>query len=157
MTDATKLEVSITAHEEYRANPYPDSKGLWTFGIGRCLETNPLTTGEWKYLLDGGHLALSLSRAGADWLMQQQIQATRGQCARMLDFWPKLNEVRQDVLVEMAFQMSLGKVLAFHDMLQAIRDERWAAAKEAGLDSKWAKVDSPGRAKELMDRFERGA
>jgi lysozyme len=151
------LETSITNHEEYRAKPYLDTKKLWTFGIGRCLETNPLTTGEWKYLLDHGHLALSLSRPGADWLMEQQIVATRGQCARMLDFWPKLNEVRQDVIVEMAFQMSLQKVLAFHDLLQAIRDERWTAAKEAGLDSKWAKADSPKRAKELMDRFERGA
>lgn len=150
------LETSVLEHEDYKANPYPDSKGLWTFAIGRCLETNPLTAGEWKYLLDNGYLALSITEPGAQWLMEQQIQSIRGQCSRMLDFWGWLDDVRRDVLVEMAYQMDLRKVVGFRDMLDAIRERRWTAAKEAGLASKWATVDSPARAKELMNILERG-
>lgn len=150
------LESSILEHEDYKANPYLDSKKLWTFAIGRCLETNPLTGGEWKYLLDNRHLTLAITEDGAQWLMEQQIQSTRGQCARMLDFWGWLDDVRRDVLVEMAFQMSIQRLVGFHDMLDAIRAKRWTAAKEAGLASKWATVDSPARAKELMNILERG-
>jgi lysozyme len=150
------LETSILEHEDYEEHAYKDSKGLWTFAIGRCLETNPLTTGEWKYLLDNGHLAISITEAGAEWLMEQSIQAIRGQCMRMFDFWPALSDARRDVLVEMAYQMSIQRLLGFHDMLEAIRLGQFKRAADAGRDSKWAREDSPKRAEELMTILERG-
>lgn len=150
------LETSILEHEDYKEHAYKDSKGLWTFAIGRCLESNPLTGVEWKYLLDNGHLALSITEGGAEWLMEQQVQAIRAQCSRMFDFWTEINDARRDVLVEMAFQMSIQRLVGFHDMLEAIRKEQWASAAQAGLSSKWATIDSPRRAKELMNILERG-
>jgi lysozyme len=151
------LETSVEIHEAYREHLYQDSKGLWTFAIGRCVETNPLTSGEWKYLADNGHIAVSITHDGAVWLMESQLQSIRGQCARIFDFWPQLNDVRRDVIVEMAYQMSIQRVLAFRDMLAAIRAEQWKAAADAGRDSKWAREDSPKRAEELMTILERGA
>lgn len=150
------VESSTEQHEGYREHPYRDTKGLWTAGIGRCLETNPLTSGEWKYLLDSGQLALSITHDGAVWLMESQLQAIRGQCQRIFDFWADLDDARRDVLVEMCFQMSITKVLGFHDMLAAIRGKRWTAAAQAGMDSDWARKDSPQRAKELMTILEWG-
>lgn len=150
------LETSILEHEDYREHPYKDSKGLWSGAIGRCFETNPLTGGEWKYLLDNGHLALSITEAGATWLMEQQIIAIRGQCMRMFDFWPDLNDVRRDVIVELCYQMNITGVLRFSKMLEAIRANNFKQAALEGLNSKWATVDSPARARELMKRLETG-
>jgi len=150
------LESSILEHEDYREHPYKDSKGLWTFAIGRCLETHPLTGGEWKYLLDKGWLKVQITEEGGQWLMEQDVVVIRGQCARMFDFWPNLNDARRDVLVEMAFQMSIQRLVGFKDMMAAIRAGQWKTAAQAGLDSKWAREDSPGRAQELMTILERG-
>jgi lysozyme len=151
------LETSVEIHEAYREHLYQDSKGLWTFAIGRCVETNPLTSGEWKYLADNGHIAVSITHDGAVWLMESQLQSIRGQCMRMFDFWPALSDARRDVLVEMAYQMSIQRLLGFHDMLEAIRLGQFKRAADAGRDSKWAREDSPKRAEELMTILERGA
>lgn len=174
MTDFARLETSTIDHEAFVDHPYPDSKKLWTFAIGRCLETNPLTAEEWRYLLDHRDLTVSISYAGATWLMRRGHAACELDCKRAFaDFWLKLNDARQNILVEMVYQMSIDKVRGtpnirgFKDMLAAIRravaepdpekaKTHWAAVEAAGLDSKWAKEDSPGRARKMMQQMRCG-
>ena len=46
MSDLARLLAATRQDEGYRGQPYKDSRGLWTFANGRCLETHPLTGAE---------------------------------------------------------------------------------------------------------------
>lgn len=163
MSDRQKLLAEITIDEDYRGFPYRDSEKLWTFGKGRCLETHPLTGPEWKQLLDSNWLAVSISVAGSDWLVQTELDAVERQLARdYASFWSQLSDARQNALIEMAYQMGVDHEEAFHDMIGHIRqavasgsDLDWTLAKEAGLASAWAR-ETPARANKVMTELETG-
>ena len=57
----------------------------------------------------------------------------------------------QEVVLNMCFQMGVNGVSRFKKMIRAMKNEKWADAANAMLDSKWARSDSPNRAKELSD------
>lgn len=145
---------SVSAHEGFRATPYKDTEQLWTFAKGRCLETNPLSPAEWKYLLDNNMLALSISLEGANWLMLRQLDATEEDCARMFDFWDELDEVRREALVEMGYQLG-PRLFGFKRMLAAIRRQDWGSVKTEAMDSRWAK-QTPKRAEKLSNQLSTG-
>lgn len=163
MSDRARLAAAIALQEGFRPNPYKDTRGLWTFGIGRCLETRPLTGAEWKQLLDGGELAVVIGRAGADELTAGPLEQIETDLAKAYDFWPRLNDARQNALIEMAYQLGEAKEEAFHNMIAAVRraidsdaPADWEAAEAAGLDSEWAR-ETPGRAQQVMKQLRTGA
>lgn len=150
MTDETRLEQSIDAHEGFNPAPYLDTENRWSTGIGLCLETRPLTGAEWKFLLDGKLITFSITRAGANWLVERDMAVVEHQLAHdYQDFWAFLNAPRQNALVEWAFQLGVAKEEAFHVAITAVREARWADAEAAMLDSEWAKIQTPGRATKL--------
>lgn len=155
MSDQRSLFASVSAHEGFEAHPYKDTRNLWTFGKGHCLETNPLSGADWRYLLENGHLAAAITQAGADWLMQKELDDVEAQCARMFDFWPKLSAARQNALIEMTYQMGMPKLCGFHKMLAAIEAGDWQTAHDEALDSDWAK-QTPARARELAELLRSG-
>lgn len=156
MTDAARLDASVTAHESFRAAPYKDTRGLYTVGKGRCVETHPLSADEWRQLLANGWLTVSISEPGADWLMQRELRAVEAQLAKdYAVFWPGLNDARANALIEMAYQMGAEKEEAFHEMIRAVNDGRWADAEAAGLNSLWAK-ETHTRAVEIMHQLRTG-
>tara|TARA_Y100001963_G_scaffold73661_1_gene102449 strand:+ start:571 stop:1011 length:441 start_codon:yes stop_codon:yes gene_type:complete len=57
----------------------------------------------------------------------------------------------QEVLLNMCYQMGVHGVSKFKKMIRAMKKEDWATASNEMLDSKWARSDSPHRAKELSD------
>jgi lysozyme len=152
---SSNLVDSVSAHEGFRATPYKDTEQLWTVAKGRCLETNPLSPAEWKYLLDNKLITLSVTLAGADWLMLRQIDATEKECARVFDFWPGLDEVRREALVEMGYQMGIERLLGFRRMLGAIRRQDWGSVRTEALDSRWAR-QTPKRAEHLANQLSTG-
>ena len=149
------LRESLILHEDIRGVPYPDPLGLWTVGVGRCLERNPLTGPEWKALLDRRLISFALSNAGSMLLLDNDLLAAQQLGTRSFEFWPRLDEMRRDVLIEMVFQMGIAGVLQFRTMLSAVSRGDWAAAAAAGLDSLWAK-QTPARASALMRQLEGG-
>lgn len=151
MTDVRRLLDSTTAHEGYKIAAYKDPKGLWTFGIGRCLETHPLTTAEWKYLLDNGLIGVSISRQGAEWMEANELKACEDSLRKAFRWFDQIGDVRQNALIEMSYQLGFEHFLGFHDLQIAIDHSDWAAVSAAALDSKWAKVDSPERAKAIAN------
>lgn len=146
---------SIEKHEGFRAAPYPDSKGLWTVGIGRCLETNPLAGSEWAYLLSTGLASFKITKAGADWLVERQVNEILRLLHKSFVWFEILSPVRKDILVEMCYQIGSG-FFEFDDMFAALKKHDYASAAKHGLNSKWAKKDSPSRAREMMKRLESG-
>lgn len=151
-----RLYESIGAHEGTRSKPYLDSKGLWTVGRGTCLETNPLTGQQWKYLLDNALIDVTLSADGMDYLVSAKVQEVTQALERGLASWHSINDVRQNCLIEMGYQISGYGCLSFPKMRAAIERGDWKEAAKQGLDSKWAKIDSPNRAREMMRILENG-
>jgi lysozyme len=72
-----------------------------------------------------------------------------------LAFWPKLNDTRQRVLCEMAFQMGFGGLSLFRKMLAAIEAEDFSTAADEMLSSLWAR-QTPGRAEQLARMMRTG-
>lgn len=165
MSDMKRLSDQVRKDEAFMASPYQDTEKLWTFAEGRCLETHPLTGEEWKYLLDRQLLCVVISPVGSDWLKIQELLAIERQLTRdYSDFWSKLNDARQNALIEMAYQMGVVKEEAFHDMITAIRaaiivDQitlgNWDLVERAGLASRWAQ-QTPNRARLIMRQLATG-
>lgn len=141
--------------ESYRASPYKDSRGLWTFATGRCLETNPLTGPEWKQLLDASELAVSIAKAGADRLLESAVLEIRLWCARTFQWWPTLDAVRQDVIAEMVYNLGSARFMEFRDFLAAVARSDWERAVAEMWDSIWSHQvdDGPGGKYGRVDRL----
>jgi len=73
---------------------------------------------------------------------------------QLLHSWRTLSSVRQDVLVQMVYQLGLGGVTNFRKMLQNLNDGQFEAAAAEMLDSRW-RQQTPLRAACLASRMER--
>jgi lysozyme len=82
--------------------------------------------------------------------------ADREQALRLsLPWFDSLDEPRQAVLVNMAFQLGVVGLLQFKDTLSRVREGNYAGAAAAMLQSKWA-LQTPERAKRLAIQMETG-
>lgn len=131
------LLADLERDEAFDPEPYKDTLGIWSLGIGRNLEANPLTGTEWKQLLDAGEILLTLNHQGARRLLKTGAQDTYTQCAVTFKWWGGLDEVRRDTIANLCFNIGLTRLVAFRKMLDAmnVRDYERAAAELQ--DSRW--------------------
>lgn len=116
----SKLKAMLIRHEDLRLKPYLCSKGKITIGVGRNLEARGITTEEAMFLLEN-----DIKRATA--------------AAATFAWFPKLDEVRKDVIVSMVFNLGLTGFCEFKQLISAIENSFWMVAKTEMLDSRWAK------------------
>jgi len=116
------LAERIKRHEGLRLKPYKCSAGHLTIGYGHNLEE-----GISKWIAEE-ILREDINKAYRDyWLfIPQSVQM-------------KLNKKREEVLVEMIFNMGINKVLGFKKMLKALAEGNFNKAADEMLDSKWAR------------------
>jgi hypothetical protein len=62
----------------------------------------------------------------------------------------------QEVLMNMRFQLGPGGFRSFKKFIAAVKGWDFVLAQKEGLDSKWARHDSPERANELMEVLRHG-
>jgi lysozyme len=128
--------------EGVRQVAYQDSLGLWTIGVGR--------------LIDGRKVGAGLRMKEIEQMLANDI-ADREQALRLsLPWFDSLDEVRQAVLVNMAFQLGVVGLMQFKDTLNRVREGDYAGAAAAMLQSKWAS-QTPERAKRVSKQMETGA
>ena len=136
MRDLNNLKEMIAKHEGYEPRVYKCTNGYDTIGYGFAIKD------------------LFMDKEIADLILDKKI---RGLLARIEgdDDWDSWffdkPEIIQDVLVNMIFQMGFSGVKKFKKTIQYIKDDNFLMASEEMLDSKWAKSDSPNRAKELSE------
>lgn len=154
MSDPERLATAIDLHEGDEPAPYPDSRGLWSVGKGRCLETHPFTGPEWKRLLDERWISVLLAEAGMNWLRDMELADVEAHLSQAFSWWRNLNDARQNALIEMSYQMGLQKLLGFQKMLAAITKADWDEVCAQAMNSDWAR-QTPSRAamvaKQLRD------
>lgn len=67
-----------------------------------------------------------------------------------------LSDARQEVLVEMAFQLGGPRLNGFRKLRAALESGHWVQAEAEMLDSIWARDQTPRRARELAARMLEG-
>ena len=136
------LTTDLEREEGCRLVAYRDTRNVLTIGYGH---TGPDV-----------HEGLQWTQQDADEQLDHDVDHTCGQMDVVMPWWRSLDDVRANVLVKMAFQLGIGGLLQFRQMLAHVRAEEWDLARAAGLDSHWARSDSPARAKREMDELETG-
>jgi lysozyme len=119
---------------------YQDSLGFWTIGVGRLIDQRK-----------GGLLYPD----EIEYLLANDVKRKTDGLIAALPWFHLLDERRQAVLIQMAFQMGLKGLLAFSTTLSHVRVGRYDEAAVAMLESIWAK-QTPERAKRLSKQMETG-
>lgn len=111
----------LIKHEGLRLKPYRDTVGKLTIGVGRNLDDVGITREEAMYLLDNDIVRVSVE-------VDKAFRWYRG-----------LNTTRRTVIVDMVFNLGLGRFKRFKRLIAAIVVFDWDRAAKEMLDSKWAK------------------
>ncbi len=126
----------IKRHEGLRLHPYLDSVGKCTIGYGRNLDDEGITQPE------------------AEGLLEVDLSMVTVKCMS-LNCWRDLDEVRQAVLIDVAFNVGYGGLLEFRQMLDALTKHDYATAARELLNSK-AAIQLPNRYSELAQMMSSG-
>lgn len=133
-----RLYARLTLDEAKRHKPYRCSAGKLTIGVGRNLDDRGLTDSEIQLLLEND---VVLATADARRLFYQ---------------FDDLDEVRQEVLVNMAFNLGYARLAGFKKLRAMIRARNFPGAAREMLDSKWAREDVGPRAERLAQAMRTG-
>ncbi len=140
-----RLAAAIEAEEGRKHNAYPDpltGAEPWTIGVGHTgPEVKPGTV--WTDQQVDAALAADIAHVEA-------------QLDQAVPWWRDLSPERQDVLVQMGFQLGVRGLLAFHRTLAAIRSGDYEGAASGLLASLWAR-QTPNRAHRLAELMRTGA
>jgi lysozyme len=127
----SSLVADLTRDEGLRLKPYVDSVGKLTIGVGRNLTD------------------VGISQDEAEYLLRNDIAAAELLLDRSIGWWRTLDEVRQRVLINMAFNLG-PRLLDFQVTLGRIQARNFEGAAESMLQSKWAQQVGP-RAQRLAE------
>lgn len=130
----------LKEHEGLRLEAYLDTEGHLTIGYGHNCEAWPVEGVEKE-----GDV---ISRVRAEDLLVEDVVGIAEDVDVRLPWWRGLAEPRQAVILNMAYNMGVPRLLTFKRMLAAVFDENWHRAGVEMLDSKWA-TQVKGRAAEL--------
>ena len=153
MLDISEIINRLKRHEGLRLQPYFCSKGKLTIGIGRCIDTNPFTVAELKVI---GDWRRGITREMAYYLLRNDIKRVIKECKNSIPFFDKLDDERQYALIDMTFQLGIYGVTRFKKMLSALAVGNYKEAARQCLDSKYARDDTPSRAKRIANIIETG-
>lgn len=111
----------LILHEGLTTKPYVDTVGKITIGVGHNLSDNGIT-----------------KRQAMQWLEEDVALAT-WELKRSCRWVKDLSPMRERVLIDMAFNLGIHRLLKFVDTLGAVRASRYPKAAKTMLASRWAK------------------
>lgn len=135
-----KIDSDLVEHvkksEGLRLAAYQDTEGVWTIGYGTNLQT------------------LQIDIDTAELWLQERLAAALKQ-ARGYSWFSSLNRARQNVVVDMIYNLGAPRFNGFRKMHAAVAAKKYAVAAKEMLDSRWA-VQVKGRAIKLAEIMEIG-
>jgi lysozyme len=114
------LLASIKQHEGCSLDPYPDSMGLLTVGYGHLLERR-------------------ITQEEAEVMLIADIAKAIGELNRAFPGWKDHSETRQNVLIELCFNLGAPRLAGFLKFWAAMRDKNYKRAAAEMINSRWAK------------------
>ena len=136
MKNLNSLKEQIAKHEGYEPKVYKCTNGYDTIGYGFAIKD------------------LYMDKEVADLILDQKINKLLKRISAdedWGDWFLEKPQAIQEVLINMIYQIGFSGVKRFRKTIQYIKDDNFLMAGEEMLDSKWAKSDSPNRAKELSE------
>jgi lysozyme len=123
MDDAhrAKLAAELRRDEGIKEKLYKCTAGKISIGIGRNLEDRGITRDEAEYLL------------------KNDMAETFADLDRACPWWKRLTPPQQRGLANMCFNLGLGRLLGFRQMLAALERGDGRAAADHALASLWAR------------------
>lgn len=137
MSASKHLRQQLVRHEGLRLKPYKCTSGKLTIGIGRNIEDMGISESEAFIMLDNDINYYTRNLYNAKPIVRQ------------------LNPARRNVLINMAFNLGVPRLMKFKKMWLAIEIGYYDDAANEMLDSKWANRVG-NRAKELSEQMRTG-
>ena len=158
----------VAQHEGFRAKPYVCPAGEWSVGEGLNLET--ASNGELAFIAHSAsskhfsfnedtqkiEVKIELKKTTARALLTNRLKDIDKRLNREFEFYKLIDETRQGVLIEMAYQLGWSGLMDFKKMIKALQEQDYEKASIEMLDSKWAKRDTPKRAEKLAEIMRSG-
>lgn len=138
----TALKTQLTRHEGLRPHVYRDTKGLETIGVGRNISAS----------------GPGLRPAEIDFLLDNDINECEKE-ARKYYWYSSLDDTRQNVILNLIFNMGANTFSTFKKFHTACSVRNWVVAVRELDDSKWQEQvdpvlgDGKGRADELLSQL----
>tara|TARA_Y100001963_G_scaffold17885_1_gene22105 strand:- start:55 stop:480 length:426 start_codon:yes stop_codon:yes gene_type:complete len=135
-----RLIQQLKVHEGVEAFAYHCTANKLTIGVGRNIDK------------DGG---LGLSEDEIDYLLKNDIYRCRKELSETFSWFDDLDEVRQDAIVNLHFNLGLTRLLGFKKALAFMESGDYLLAAEEFLDSQW-RNQVGNRAIEVTDMIRDG-
>ena len=137
--DIERLKKQVIANEGVRKTAYKDTLNNWTIGVGHLIKLP-----DEEYLLDK-----ELTDLEVDQIFVTDLNQAIDDARKFIDA-DSIPDEAFEVVVDMAFNLGLTKLLKFKNFQQALKDKDFVKASEEMLDSRWAK-QLPNRSKRLAE------
>ena len=124
---------SVKENEGYRKMVYKDSLGIDTIGYGFAIKD------------------LELDEDICEEILKRKLDRLVDRVTKKWGWVINLPIEAQEVIYEMCYQMGISGVSKFKKTLLFFESHEFKMAAKEMLDSKWAKSDSPQRAKRMSD------
>lgn len=143
----------LKKHEGEKMHAYICTAGHWTIGVGYNLDANPanLTDFEIREFKKNG-----ITPRISDHLLNLMVERVDMELAKKLKWFDALDEPRQTVLVNMAYNMGIDGLLKFKNTLHLIEHGDYVGAAREMMSSRWA-LQVHGRSTELAEQMKTGA
>jgi len=149
--DTARLSREIARDEGDKLRVYLCTAGKQSIGKGRNLDDVGITADETRLLgiTVASCIARGITQAQSDALFANDIKRSERDLDAKLPWWRKLDGVRQRVLLNMCFNMGIGRapnashkitgagLLGFYGTLPKIERGDWAGAVAGMKASKW--------------------
>lgn len=114
------LIAQLKRHEGVRNKPYRDTVGKLTIGVGRNLDD------------------VGINQDEIDLMLRNDISRAMTALRKYLPWFDGLDEARQNVLLNMTFNMGIAGLLEFKNTLNFIKAGQYEQASSEMLKSRWA-------------------
>jgi len=118
-----RLRRHLKLAEGWSATPYQDTVGVWTIGYGHQLSVAAAVGARWTKAQAEKQLLDDIGNAIHD--------------ASSFNWFQSLDPVRQEVIVELAFNLGLPRLQTFKRMLAAMARKDYENAGRELQDSRW--------------------
>ena len=118
----SKLSDQLRIHEGVRRHVYLCTAGYETIGVGRNIAES----------------GIGLSDDEIDYLLENDIKRCKQELIS-LSWFPDLDAVRQDAIVNLCFNLGLTRLMGFQNAMGAMAVGDYEKAADEFLDSRWAK------------------
>lgn len=127
--DKIALAARLVKEEGIRLLPYLDTASKLTIGIGRNLTD------------------VGISETEANFLLGSDISRTEAALDANIPWWRKLDDVRQSVMMDLAFNLGVQTLGTFHRTLAAVQAANFPLAAAELRASEWYHQvgDKPGQ------------